>query len=284
MKNIKLHFRILVLDSDTKERRNLENYILSSLAEWEKINFEDTVIYHVSDEAQIASIPLAAAFNSIWINVDFPNWNRLARQLYMDNPFCYQVLYGRKIPLSHDLMRSRPIGYVILRDFHRMDSNGRFLPAVEQCYCDVHREMDIITQNYSTEDDMLSLKTRSSAYWVPCGSILYLQSNGRKTYIYMNARANLREYKEEDGLVKSADGLGEPFAYVQNIKLDEICTQLDQERFIRVHKSYMVNKQYIQGISKNKYSWILTLRDKENRTIQIPVSDPYHDAVDSALL
>lgn len=278
----KLHFRILVLDNDIKEQRNLENYILSTLVDKEKLNFEDTVIRFISTEEQLTSVPQAAAYNSIWINIAFPNWKQLAQQLYLDNPFCYQVLYGRKIVFDHESMRSRPIGYVILRDFRKIEAveNGNEKAEIERCFYAIHKEMDVIAKYYSAEDDMLPLKTRSSIYWVPYSSILYLQSSGRKTYIYVNAKAVSGEYKEEDSIVKSLDNSEELFAYVQNKKLDDIYEHLDSNRFIRIHKSYVINKSHILGVSKNKYSWILTVIDKENRTIQLPISEPYHEVID----
>jgi len=228
-----------------------------------QINFEDTQFFYVSDVNQLDSVLGFAKFNTIWISTDFPDCYKLSQMIYTEAPFSYQVFYGDNLALSKDLLRSRPIGYV------------KHISNIEE----IHNEMKYISACFKAEHKMLRLTSRSSFLMVPYRNILFLQSDGRKSYVYLSALKGI-ESEEDDIYVKKTDGSNEVFAYVQNKKLDNLLPQLDTSIFVRVHKSYIVNCSYIRGIRKSKYGWLLSLQDQKGVSIQIPVSDPYHNAVD----
>lgn len=280
----KLHFRVLVLDSDKQESRKLERNFLATFelkSEEQKIyNFEDTKFYFVSEQSQLKDIPDIVAFNTVWININFPNWRQLAREFYIENPFCYQVIYGKNLSPDNELLRSRPVGYIATQEYAEETLQEQF----DEIFCrDVQCEMKNIAELFSGEKNMLKLKTRFSFYWVPYKNIIYVQSRGRKSYIFINSLSAKDNVSEDDILVKKADGTQELFAYVQNRKLDEIYQTMDHQIFIRIHQSYLVNWSYVQGRTKNKYGWILTVLDKHGRLSQLPVSEKYHDEIEAKL-
>lgn len=260
----KLHFRVLIIDNDEECRNKLKRSFLATFKEGDvQINFEDTQFFYVSDINQFDSVLGFSKFNTIWISTEFPNCYELSQIIYTESPFSYQVFYGKHLALSKELLRSRPIGYV------------KHISNIEE----VHNEIRYISACFETEREMLRLTSRSSFLMVPHKSILFLQSDGRKSYVYLSAMKGV-ERDEDDIYVKKADGSNEVFAYVQNKKLDDLLPQLDTSVFVRVHKSYIVNCNYICGIRKSKYGWLLSLQDDKGVSIQVPVSDPYHDAVD----
>lgn len=260
----KLHFRVLIIDNNMDCRNILKRSFLSTFMDGDvRINFEDTQFFYVSDVNQLDSAMGFVKFNTIWISTTFPNCYKLSQMIYTEAPFSYQVFYGDNLALSKDLLRSRPIGYV------------KHISNIEE----IHNEMKYISACFEAEHGMLRLTSRSSFLMVPYRNILFLQSDGRKSYVYLSALKGI-ENEEDDIYVKKADGSNEVFAYVQNKKLDTLLPQLDASVFIRVHKSYIVNCNYIRGIRKSKYGWLVSLQDQKGVSIQIPVSDPYHDAVD----
>ena len=62
--------------------------------------------------------------------------------------------------------------------------------------------------------------------------------------------------------------------YVCRLKLTEIQNELSDEKFIKVHRSYLVNKDYIQSLSKN---------NMEVGGFTIPISKNNRDLVESIL-
>ena len=245
-------------------------------------NFEDAKLYFVYEQSQLNDIPENTAFNAVWININFPGWRKLARRFYIANPFCYQVIYGKNLRLDNEFLRSRPVGYITTPQEDMSQGNEEIQNKIDEIFRqDVQREMKNISELFSDENNMLMLKTRFSYYWVPQQNIMYIQSKGRKSYIFINSLSSNDSVTEEDILVKRADDTNELFAYVQNKKLEEIYDVLDSKIFIRIHQSYVVNWLYVQGITKNKYGWVLTVIDKHGRLSQLPVSEKYHDDVEA---
>ena len=260
----KMHFRVVVLDNDLTSRTKLEHSFLSMFIDHIRtMSYEDTVFYYVSDQNQLANVPDITTVNTAWISTDFPNWRDVAKRFYLENPFCYQVLYGNRLCLEKSILRSRPIGYVT-----NIEDVG-----------EVHNEIHVISDLFQEEKNMLKLKSRFSSYMVSCDNVIYLQSEGRKTFIYINSPAS-NTLQEDDLLVKKASGTGELFAFVQNKKLEEIFDMMDKTIFVRIHQSYVINRRFVQRLTKAKSGWFLYLENKSGFATEIPVSEPYRKAVE----
>jgi len=77
-------------------------------------------------------------------------------------------------------------------------------------------------------DNYFSYKIAGAVEKIPLDNIFYFTSSSRKCII-INKRSDCEFYA----------------------KLDEVESQLDDEKFIRVHQSYIVNIRYIKGLTKD---------------------------------
>ena len=103
----------------------------------------------------------------------------------------------------------------------------------------------------------LTLKITESATRVnvPLNEIIYLSSNGKHTVFH-----TINSDYETPGLLKDY--------------LDELPVDL----FLRIHKQYVVNRDYISGITYvNGGSWSLLLKDSDDTTL--PVGKIYADDI-----
>lgn len=262
----RFHFRVLVLDSDTNRTDVLEKSFLSmydgsgSVHEESALAVrEDAQFYYVRNAGQLSALPGASAYNAAWISLDFPDCRVISETLYFENPFCYQVFYGQEPESLPRILHARPIGYV--SDITDTDS--------------VFREMSHIWRISAREKEVLKLTSRSSFCTVAFGRILYCQSQGRKSYIYVNTPVRNIEITEDDIFVKNAENRNELFAYAQNKKLDDIAVLLPKEKFARVHQSYIVNTDYAKGIRTKREGWFLILTDSREFLTEIPISERY---------
>lgn len=217
----RFHFRVLVLDYDTNRTGLLEKSFLSmydsggSMYEERALAVrEDAQFYYVRNVDQLSALPGASAYNAAWISFDFPNCRDISEKIYLENPFCYQVFYGQGPESISNILHSRPIGYV--RNAADADS--------------VFREMSYIWRISALEKEVLKLTSRSSYCTVAFGRILYCQSQGRKSYIYVNTPVRDVKITEDDIFVKNSENINELFAYVQNKKMDEIATTVIQSK------------------------------------------------------
>lgn len=265
-KRERFHFRVLVLDYDTNRTDVLEKSFLSmydgsgSMHEESTLAVrEDAQFYYVRNVEQLSALPGASAYNAAWISFDFPDCRVISEKIYLENPFCYQVFYGQGPEFISDILHSRPIGYV--RDIADTDS----------VFC----EMSYIWRISALEKEVLKLTSRSSYCTVAFGRILYCQSQGHKSYIYVNTPVRDVKTTEDDIFVKNSENLNELFAYVQNKKMDDIAVLLPKDKFVRVHQSYIVNTDYVKGIRMKREGWFVILKDFRGFLTEIPVSERY---------
>lgn len=105
----------------------------------------------------------------------------------------------------------------------------------------------------SDEDNYYSFKVSGAVQKIRLDDIFYFTSSGRKCII-VNKRADCEFYS----------------------KLDEVETQLDNDIFIRVHQSYIVNIRFIKSLTKDG----LTM----NNGLFVPVSQRRHGEVKSKFM
>lgn len=264
-----IHYRMLVLDKDAQRSEELEISFLTTFTdkgeqmEQKHPAFKrcrSAIFFFVQKPEQLYGLPNSSAFNVIWIQVDFPDAEELAESFYSDNPFCYIIFYGdrnaeRMIPCLH----ARPIAYI--KDIRSQDA--------------VHRELLHIWGQREHRGITLRLHSRNSYYDISLKSILYCQSMGRKTFIYVNSIAGYRKDSENDPFVRNVNETDGFFSYEQNIKLDDMEEKILPFGFVRVHQSYIVNRSYVTGLSMKKNAWCLYLTGINGKTVEIPISERF---------
>lgn len=105
--------------------------------------------------------------------------------------------------------------------------------------------------------NLLTIKSDDRWYPIPYQDVMYLESEGRKTN------------------VQAVSGSG-----YHKLNLTELEFHLPDDTFIRVHRSFIVNVQFIQEIQPDTHStFLLIMKDRT----KIPVSQTYASAFRKAL-
>lgn len=103
--------------------------------------------------------------------------------------------------------------------------------ALEKCLIRLDREM----ADRQKAKGILEIRTRSRIYYLPHESISHILREGTKTVIH--ASGNVIEVYDS---------------------LDSIVSKLDSEKFIKCHRSYIVNKDFIYYVDKKSRTVVLT--------------------------
>lgn len=268
-----IHYRMLILDTDIQRSEELEISFLTNFTDQgEQLDVrhpayrccKSAVFFFVQYPEQLYELPGSAAFNVIWIQVDFPNAAKLAESFYTENPFCYIIFYGEtNVEKLISYLHARPISYV--KNILSQDA--------------VHRELFHIWKQKEHNGITLRLHSRNAYYDISLKSILYCQSMGRKTFIYVNSLVRNKKTVAYDPFVQAEGLTDEFFSYEQNVKLDDIEKKLISFGFVRVHQSYIVNRLYVTGLSMKKNAWHLYLTGIGGKMTDIPVSERFRGIV-----
>ncbi len=103
--------------------------------------------------------------------------------------------------------------------------------ALEKCLVKLDREI----AGRQNARGVLEVRTRARIYYLPYDSISHILREGSKTVIY--ASGNVIEVYES---------------------LESIVSKLDSKRFVKCHRSYIVNKDFISFIDKKSRTVVLT--------------------------
>lgn len=103
--------------------------------------------------------------------------------------------------------------------------------TLEKCLIRLDREIE----GRQKAKGILEVRTRSRIYYLPHDSISHILREGTKTVIY--ASGNVIEVYES---------------------LDSIVSKLDSSKFIKFHRSYVVNRDFISFIDKKSRTVVLT--------------------------
>lgn len=166
--------------------------------------------------------------NISFVSLDLENGKEISEQIYDANEDCRILFYSvKKNELDH-LLKVRPQGFNLLSDI-----GTDFLDYMDEIICDIKSSKKVFY--YESRASILAISQRN---------ILYLQSDLK--YVIIN-------------LVNGK---------FQKIycKLSQIENKLDND-FLRIHKSYIVNTNYLECIDKSNKTVLLTNGE------QLPISE-----------
>jgi len=135
--------------------------------------------------------------------------------LYRHNPGCRICYYGSQDDFSKNLLCTRPMGF-----YNRAEGKEHFFELLKTILLDIDRDNQEIV-----------IDKRSAAYRFMAKDILYLNSDLRYVIIHTINGNESKIYK----------------------RLSDVEKLLPQ-RFIRIHKSYIVNRDYIQYVDKRSHN------------------------------
>ena len=152
------------------------------------------------------------------ISIDCEYGSEVGKNLYKLNPSC-RICYNRSIVCDViPLLSSRPIGFYIWQ-------NG------EEEFAQI---ISMIIKEISTAKDIFRYETKKGLYLIPIRNILYMQSDLKYVQIH------------------KVNGTQE--------KIFAKLTQVEEKLnncFVRIHKSYIVNRDYVSFIDKKEHMAVL---------------------------
>lgn len=261
--------RMLVLDKKAESAKVIYDYFRHPASMADKSSFAlfkcDTFkLYAAAKESQLADLPDVSTLNVAWINAGFPNAPALAQDFYRKNPFCYMIIYGaEKEEALVPFLRARPIGYI----------PGFLTPE------DINRELLYISSLEPKHEEAFRLRSRNVCCDIPVKGILYCQSQGRQTYLYTDSLYRENNRPEEERFIVQTAEKDALLTYEQHRKLDEVEQLLGTKRFLRIHQSYLINRDYAGKLITGRDGWFLTMKNRSGKRIELPVSERYRKEV-----
>lgn len=183
----------------------------------------DFSVYYIMDGAQKPD-KYAPLLHLAFLSLDGENALSLAREIYKANPACRIGYYKSESCDLEPALSARPIS------FYRWErGNGTF-----------DRKLGEMLEDILSGGEVFRYETRKTSLNLPVQDILYFQSNLKYVDIVMTdpeqrhcifgKLTDLEQLLEEQGL---------------------------SHRFIRIHKSYIVNRQQVQLLNKTEHGIVL---------------------------
>ena len=156
----------------------------------------------------------------------------VGKKLYSENPTC-RICYYRTEPCDLvPLLYSRPISFYLWKQGEKAFT----------------QTLDAITNELTTAKDLFQYETRRDLYLIPLRNILYVQSDLKYVVIHTVSGSEERLFA----------------------KLSQVEDKLNS-RFVRVHKSFIVNSDYVTFVDKKEHTVVLAGRE------HIPVSEAQYE-------
>lgn len=168
------------------------------------------------------------------VSLDMENGKEIGEAIYRNNTNCRILYYGKEKGDLEPLLCSRPIAHHALR-------------SGKEALFDKIKE---IILEISNATDTFRFETKRLAYFFPYRDILYFQSDLKYVNICKSNKRTEMIYA----------------------KLSEIEEKLGHV-FVRIHKSYIVNRSYIDSIDKKSHKVIMKNGE------ELPISDAQYKNV-----
>lgn len=176
----------------------------------------DITIKWLSSSDADGSLPdLAASLHLALISLDSKNAAEFGLDLFNKNPDCLILFYKQG---KHDLefvLNSRPI-------------------AFQNCATSENFEYKILSlwQTIWENEESFRCQTKTLQCLIPFRQILFFESDLKQVLVHLQSGAVLRFYR----------------------KLDEIESEINHNLFIRVHQSFLVNRNHILYINRSDHT------------------------------
>ena len=156
----------------------------------------------------------------------------VGKKLYSENPTC-RICYYRKEPCDlASLLPSRPISFYLWEQGEKAFT----------------QTLDMIINELATAKDLFQYETRRDLYLIPLRNILYVQSDLKYVIIHTVSGTEERLFA----------------------KLSQVEDKLNN-RFVRVHKSFIVNSDYVTFVDKKEHTVVLATGE------HIPISEAQYE-------
>lgn len=219
-------------------------------------DFDISLLYITDAASRTEVAKYADRMQIALLCMDSPEYMELGRQIYQSNPDCRICFYKSDSCDLEPVLETRPIG------FYRYEKLAQ-PPQLPQGRGHEDREfmgkLDRIVRDVLASGGVFRYETRKNMFLLPLRNILYFQSDLK----YVDIR--LLEHPDQRIYGKLSD-------MEQALERDNLA-----DRFVRIHKSYLVNIRHITLLDKVTHSVVLTNGE------QLPISSIQYAAVQQVL-
>lgn len=209
-------YRIAICDDEKSVCSELENYIEKYL---NSSYIDGSVEVFYSGEALCDYINQQERLDLIFLDIKLPNRTGVDVGRYLREELKDErtdIIYiSSKTEYALELFKCRPLDFII--------------KPVR--YADVENILDVVVKRNQVRHQSFSLRSDNANYILPLMDILYFRSENKKVHIVLVS--------------------GEEQAF--SGKLDEVEKSLPESCFLRIHKSFLINYDYV---SQYTLEWV----------------------------
>lgn len=214
-------------------------------------------IIYITDSASHTDVGKHAKQMQIaLLSMDSPGYMMLGKQIYRENPECRICFYKSESCDLEAVLETRPIG------FYRWEEHAESPQVLQDQVNDDRvflKKLDLIVKDVLSSGGIFQYETRKNMFLIPLQDILYFQSDLKYVDIHLLDHPDQRIY----GRLSDIE---------QVLKSNNL-----SNRFIRIHKSYIVNLQHIALLDKMAHTVVITNGE------QLPISNAQYAMVQQGL-
>ena len=219
-----------VFETDERVRELLREWMVEYLIQE---NRELNLLWFTQDVTEEKLEKYAKKISFAVISLDREEGRKAGELLYRLNPECRLAYYRCASCALEPLLPTRPSAF-----FLRKDEKGKE---------ELQKVLGRILEELSGAEDLFFYEGRKGMYCIPLAHILYLQSDLKYVEVHTASGEGLRLFSRLSPLEPRLDG-----------------------RFVRIHKSYIVNSRYVESVHKAGH--LVRLSGGE----ALPVSDAWY--------
>lgn len=190
------------------------------------------------------------------LSMDSPGYMMLGKQIYQGNSECRICFYKSESCDLESVLETRPIGFY--RWEERAESPQALQGKVNEDRVFLNK-LDLIVKDVLSSGGVFRYETRKNMFLLPLRDILYFQSDLKYVDIHLLDHPDQRIYGRLSDIEQVLES--------NNLS----------NRFIRIHKSYIVNLQHIALLDKMTHTVAITNGE------QLPISNAQYAMVQQAL-
>lgn len=213
-------------------------------------------ILYITDAASQTDIgKYTKQMQTALLSMDSPGYMTLGKLIYQGNPECRICFYKSESCDLEPVLETRPVS------FYRWEESAKSLQAQGQGNEDrvFLNKLDLIVRDVLSSGGVFRYETRKNIFLLPLRDILYFQSDLKHVDIHLLDHPDQRIYGRLSDIEQALE------------------TNNLSNRFIRIHKSYIVNLQHIALLDKVTHTVAITNGE------QLPISNVQYAMAQHAL-
>lgn len=218
--------KILITESDQNQLHSINRLLGSARPDWRG--------YCAAYAEEALSLAKTHLMDIVVVDLDLPGGRglSLARQIreIPDCEFIWMILLSWDSWLEKEAYRTTRCYDFIIKPYRA--------EALADQLGKLARYKTICVKEADPDPDFVTFKQRDLITKVPARDILYIEVSGNNTTLHTRARS----------------------FYVSKMSLRRLKPHLPRY-FVQCHKSYLVNRNYIESLEKGRFGWEIRLKD-----------------------